>query len=144
MVSAAQSIGAPIATPVPGYGAPADPLSPELGRLAAAGNSQDDGKIHRAARDFEAVFLRMLLSTMLPEDGGGLFGEGPSAGVVRGMFVDQIGDGLADRRALGIADLVERSMKRDSVEEPGRPDAAPAPAQASSAGAQTVPVDLRA
>jgi peptidoglycan hydrolase FlgJ len=142
MVSAAAAPGANL--PAPAYRAPADPQAGDLRRLAAAGESPDGAEIHRAARDFEAVFLRMLLGAMLPEEGGGIFGEGPSAGVVRGMFVDQVGDGLAERRALGIADLVERSMKRESAGEPSRQDAVPAPARTNSAGARSVPVDLRA
>jgi flagellar protein FlgJ len=134
---------ASLSTPVPGYGAPADPLSPELRGLAAKAGGPQGEELRRAARDFEAVFLRMLLGTMLPEDGGGLFGEGPSAGVVRGMFVDQIADGLADRRSLGIADLVEKTMNRGVAQAEGRPGAVPAPARPPSTGPKTVPVDLK-
>jgi Rod binding domain-containing protein len=105
----------------------------------AAGSPREAGKeenpeLRRAAQEFEGVFLRMLLATMLPDDGGGLFGEGPGAGIVRGMFVDQVGASLSQRRALGVADLIERDLARELAPEGGRPQ----PLEGGGA-----PVDLR-
>ena len=97
-------------------------------RLAAGGlpaapgllsaSSARSGGLDRAAEGFEALFLRLLLVRMLPEGDGGLFGGGPAAGVVRGLFVDEVGSSLARTRSLGIADLIERNMKREALAEP--------------------------
>ncbi len=144
MVSAPLAIEGSLRSSVPGYGAPEDPLSPALRGLAAGTEALKGEDLRRAARDFEAVFLRMILSSMVPEDGGGLFGEGPSAGVVRGLFVDQVGGSLAERRSLGIADLIERTMDRDHAVPGGRSETAPGAARPPAAGANSVPVDLRA
>jgi Rod binding domain-containing protein len=81
-------------------------------RLTGTAGKDDVGK---AAKEFEAVFTRMLLAQAIPEEGGGLFGEGPAAGIVRGLFVDRMGEGLAGRRALGIAEIVERSLERERL-----------------------------
>jgi Rod binding domain-containing protein len=83
--------------------------------IDALAGADGKGDLRKAATEFEAVFLRMLLAQAMPEDGGGLFGEGPAAGIVRGLFVDKMGEGLAGRRALGIADLVERSLERERL-----------------------------
>ncbi len=102
------------------------------GRALRGASSLERGalapELEKAAGEFEGIFLRMLLGKMLSEESG-LFGSGPSAGIVKGMFVDQVGAGLAQRRSLGIADLVLRSMERDA-----------APAD----GPSGVPVDLKA
>ncbi len=74
-----------------------------------AGQLSTPAGARRAAEQFEAIFIRLLLDKMLPEESG-LFGSGAGAGIVRGMFVDQVGAGLAGRRSLGIADVVERSL----------------------------------
>lgn len=87
--------------------------------LAAGGRSAGREELSKTAAEFEAIFIRMLLGTMLPEDGGGLFGEGPSAGMVRSLFVDQVGATLAGRRDFGIADLVERSLEKDGTAAEG-------------------------
>jgi len=113
------------------------------GAAGAAAGSGADGELGRAATEMEGVFLRMLLGSMMPEDGGGLFGSGPAAGIVREMFVGAVGDGLARRRALGIADLVEKSMKMEPAADPaGRPEAAAG--RSGAAGADPVLTDLRA
>src|SRR6185369_11422478 len=91
------------------------------GGPAPRGNEVEADRARRTARDFEGVFLRMLLDRMLPEDGGGLFGGGPAAGIVRGMFVEKIGASLAARRALGIADLIETNLMREPAPAAGTP-----------------------
>jgi Rod binding domain-containing protein len=94
---------------------------PEAPAPAGGGKDGEVERARRTARDFEGIFLRMLLDRMLPDDGGGLFGGGPAAGIVRGMFVDGIGANLAERRALGIADLIERNLMREPAPPAGRP-----------------------
>jgi Rod binding domain-containing protein len=109
------------------------PALPEAAQ-AAGTTPLDKPALGRAAQEFEGVFLRMLLQVMLPEDGGGLFGSGPAAGVVRGMFVDQVGDALSRQRSLGLADLVEGDMARTLSSQNERPRAL---------GKKVAPVDLQ-
>jgi Rod binding domain-containing protein len=82
------------------------------GSLRTAASKDDD--IRRTATEFEAVFLRQILASMLPEDGGSLFGGGPAGGTIRGMFVERIGNALAARRPLGVAELVEQTLRREA------------------------------
>jgi len=99
---------------------------------AVPGRSRAD--LTRAANEFEGTFIRMLLSEMLPEEGS-LFGSGPSGGIVRGMFVDSVGSSLAGRRALGIADMVERCMSEG--DSPAGPREVPAGTAAAGRGDAT-------
>ena len=69
----------------------------------------------KAAEGVEGMFLRMLLDQMLPKEAGGLFGSGPASGMIRGLFLDGVGTALARGRALGIADLVEKTLARDAI-----------------------------
>ncbi len=84
------------------------------GRAASGieGRAPSGPALERAARDFEAVFVRMMLETMLQGESDSFFGAGPSAGVVRNLFLDQVGSAVAGRKAFGIASLVEKSMAR--------------------------------
>ena len=117
-----------------------DPAS--LGNLASPDPKASKEEIRRVAEGFEEIFLRLLLSLSLPEGDGGFFGTGPGSGVVRGMFVEQVGGSMAARRSLGIADLVERSLQGDV----GRDDsvAAAAPGKSPEAVPADLLMDLRA
>jgi len=82
-----------------------------LGGRAVAGPA-----LERAARDFEAVFVRMILEATLQGETTSFFGAGASAGVMRNLFLDQIGSAVAARKPFGIASLVEKSMARRTPE----------------------------
>lgn len=82
--------------------------SPGIGPVPSTSGRAGESK--KVGVEFEAVFARFLLEKAMPEDGGGLFGSGREAGFARGLFVDSVGDSIARRRALGIADVVEKAL----------------------------------
>ena len=67
-------------------------------------------ELRDAARDFEAILIRQLLSAMSQTLSGGLFGEG-TAGDIYGDFMNAaIADNVAQRNDLGLADALYRSL----------------------------------
>lgn len=56
---------------------------------------------------FERMVLRNLFETLLPDDGSGAFGSGPSAGVWRSMAADQMAGVYAQSGGVGIARMLE-------------------------------------
>ena len=57
-----------------------------------------------AARDFEAMVLRPMVETMLPE--GAAFGTGTGSEAWRGMLVDALADTLARDGTLGLGAIL--------------------------------------
>lgn len=53
--------------------------------------------------DFERMVLRNLFESLLPSEGSGAFGSGPSAGVWRSLAADQLAGVYADEGGVGIA-----------------------------------------
>lgn len=66
--------------------------------------------VDKAAAEFEAVFLRLLLKEMMPRDGQGFFGQGPGADVYKDLFVGSIADRMAERGVLGIRPFLEKGL----------------------------------
>lgn len=64
---------------------------------------------------FERMVLRNLFETLLPDEGSGAFGAGPSAGVWRSMAADQMAGVYTQSGGVGIARLLEahRSSQPD-------------------------------
>ena len=83
-------------------------LSPAAtGKLSAAGQA----KAHRAAQDFEAVFLNSMFQHMFTGiDGEGPFGGQGATGVWRSVLTDQYAKSIAKAGGIGIADQVYRSL----------------------------------
>ena len=82
--------------------------------LAAAHGGTPDAReaaIHKAAQEFESVFLGQMMAPMfegLGEDDP--FGGGPSAKVYRSMMVQEYGKVIARSGGIGIAEAVEREI----------------------------------
>jgi peptidoglycan hydrolase FlgJ len=55
---------------------------------------------------FEAMVLQSFLQNMLPEDGDSVFGAGLSGEMWRGMLAQQLGEVMARRGGIGIAERV--------------------------------------
>jgi peptidoglycan hydrolase FlgJ len=53
--------------------------------------------------DFERMVLRNLFESLLPPEGSGAFGSGPSAGVWRSLAADQLAGVYAGEGGIGIA-----------------------------------------
>jgi flagellar protein FlgJ len=83
------------------------PLSP-LTELQASRLENDGQRIEGAAREFESVFLSLLLKEMrntLDKDDGGLFGA-EGSDTFGGMFDMFMGQHLAKAQPLGIANAI--------------------------------------
>jgi len=68
-------------------------------------------KLRNAARDFEAIFIRQILSSMHSTlDSGGMFGEGMAGSIYSDMMNTAIADKAAERGDMGLADILYRRM----------------------------------
>ncbi len=111
-----------------------------------AAQQMADAKAHatpeqlKVARDFEAIFMRQLLSSM--EKTGGMGGSGTGAGVYRSMMVGAIADSAAEGGGIGLSDMIlEAMLKAQGVGAPAPPEpeaAAQAARNLSQAGADAV------
>jgi flagellar protein FlgJ len=71
----------------------------------------------KVAQQFEAIFLRKLLSGM--EKSSGLGGSSTAgAGVFKSMMVGALADGAADGGGIGLAEVVLKSMLANSSAQP--------------------------
>lgn len=104
--------------PAPG----SDPAGAPASRRVS---KEDQKKLEHAARQFEALFLAQMLKVMRTtvEEAGA--GEGSfGKGIYTDLFDQQLAETLAARGALGIADIMIRSL----ADAPGRePDPIPPP-----------------
>jgi flagellar protein FlgJ len=68
-------------------------------------------KAHKAAQDFEAVFLNSMFQHMFTGiDGDGPFGGQGATGVWRSVLTDQYAKSIAKAGGIGIADQVYKSL----------------------------------
>lgn len=98
-----------------------------------------DAKAHatpeqqKVARDFEAIFLRKLLSSM--EKTGGVAGSGSGGQVYRSMMVGALADSAAESGGIGLSDMILEAMLRSQgVGGAKAPPAGPAQTHESSQG----------
>ena len=76
-------------------------------KLGAGGQE----KAHKAAQDFEAVFLNSMFQHMFTGiDGEGPFGGKGATGMWRSVLTDQYAKSIAKAGGIGIADHVYRSL----------------------------------
>lgn len=59
-----------------------------------------------AAKDFEGMFLRQTLESMLPHSESGVYGKGTAAGIWRSMLADQMSGVLAEAKVLGLSEIL--------------------------------------
>lgn len=95
-------------------------LADELRQSAgvAAPSASDPRGAKAAAQKLEAVFATLLVKEMRATQSGGIFGEGTSGDVYGGWFDQYVGDVLAQRRALHLAESIERSLARKEAPQP--------------------------
>jgi len=72
----------------------------------------------KAARDFEAIFLRQLMSSL--EKGGGLGGQSSGGQVFRSMMVSALADTASEGGGIGLSELILKAMLPPSPR--GEPD----------------------
>lgn len=96
-----------------------------LPRLTATAPADFEAKARGAAQDFEAMFLRILLTEMRSTVvKGGLFGKGLAADIYEDMMFAEVADTLAAAKpGTGVKDVIfDAIMKSDSVKN--RPESA--------------------
>lgn len=115
-----------------------------IGSLTAAQQKADAADVtsptpeqQKAARDFEAIFLRQLMASL--EKGGGLGGQSSGGQVFRSMMVGALADTASEGGGIGLSEVILKAMLPPSPQE--RPDLslhAAAPMASSSPRAEGV------
>lgn len=77
----------------------------------------DVGKTADVAKRLEAVFASMLIKEMRNASPGSFFGTDSASDVYGGWFDEHVGQALAERGSLHIADFVERMIQSNTKGE---------------------------
>ena len=78
---------------------------------ATAAQPKTAAGIDKAAKDFEAVFINEMMSSMFSEvKTDGPFSGGPGADMFRSMMVDQYSKSIASQGGLGLGPAIKREM----------------------------------
>ncbi len=118
---------------VPGIGPQAYTDLTGLASLKRASTAQPAQGVREAARQFEAVFARMLLSSMRAASPGDPLFDSNASGFYRDMFDDQLSMELTRGRGLGLAEMLVEQLVRAGVV----PGARPAPEASQAVAAPT-------
>jgi Rod binding domain-containing protein len=78
-----------------------------LDARASAATGPDAGA---TAKKFESVFSTMLVKEMRRSLSNGFFGEGADGDIYSGWLDEHVGQALADRDALHMREMIERSV----------------------------------
>jgi len=85
--------------------------SPSLGTFSGEKLGDAKAKARASATDFEAAFLRTMLSQMMTgTDGEGPFGGSGAPGVWRSFLTDEYAKSFAKAGGIGLADHVYRAL----------------------------------
>lgn len=79
-----------------------------LAGLESTGNRRED--IKKAAVQFEAFFLRQMLSEVRGSSEGGLLDQGPGAKMFKEMLDERLADSMAEGGGIGIAQMVAEQL----------------------------------
>ena len=72
-----------------------------------------DPALWRACQDFEAIFIKQLLSSArLGASEGGILEPDAGAGVLRDMHNSTLAESISRSRGLGLAQIISRSLDR--------------------------------
>ncbi|MCG8323952.1 MAG: flagellar assembly peptidoglycan hydrolase FlgJ [Thiotrichales bacterium] len=92
-----------------------------LAKLKLAARNEDAGSLNEAAKQFEALFINLMLKTMREANvKSGLF-DSDQMQFHQEMFDQQLAVSLGEKRSLGIADMLVRQLGKNTGETP-RPD----------------------
>ncbi len=89
-----------------------------LAQLRARATEDSQAVTAEAARQFEALFVQMMLQTM--RSAGDIFGDG-SDKTYRDMFDRQVALEMSRGRGLGIAELLTRQLTQNAAGDPAQP-----------------------
>ena len=91
---------------------------------AAQPNEQVDPRALKAAKDFEAIFLRTLLSSLEKTTGMGTPGKPSTSQSTYGsMVVGAMADQISATGGIGLADVVAKSLMTHAAAPPSEPKA---------------------
>jgi len=81
-------------------------------KAKAASNGQDDAAIKKAAQQFEAMFLQMMMKSMRATvEKGGLF-DSQASETFEQMYDQQIVMAMSERGSTGLAQMVEKFIRQ--------------------------------
>ncbi len=111
-----------------------------LAALRRDARAQDPAALREAARQFEAVFTRMMLESMRDASGGDPMFDSEESRFYRDMFDQQLSVELTRGRGLGLADMLVAQVMRSGLVPPGEGGATPTQAAAAASAMPTVPL----
>ena len=86
-----------------------------LAALRRDAKAQDPTALREAARQFESVFTKMMLSSMRDASGGDPVFDSDESRFYRDMFDDQLSVEMSRGRGLGLADMLVAQVKRSGM-----------------------------
>jgi flagellar protein FlgJ len=98
-----------------------------LTALRRDARAQDPAALREAARQFEAVFTRMMLESMRDASGGDPMFDSEESRFYRDMFDSQLSVEMTRGRGLGLAEMLVAQVKRSGLVAPAEGSAVPAP-----------------
>lgn len=79
--------------------------------LKAAAAAGDKTAVRKSAEKFESQFISQMLGHMFKGIGtDGLFGGGQAESMWRDFYIEEVGEVIAHRGGIGIADVIERQL----------------------------------
>ncbi len=86
--------------------------------LQGTGSAREQAQLQTAAREFEGVFLGLLLKAMRgSQPSGGLFREGSDSQMYREVFDQEVGRAMAKAGGIGLAQMILRDQARRQTAE---------------------------
>lgn len=90
-----------------------------LSALKKDAKANDPKALREAARQFESVFMRMMLKSMRDASpGDSIAGDSQQGDFYQGMFDDQLALHLSQGKGMGLADLLVQQLQRQSQSVP--------------------------
>lgn len=83
-----------------------------LAQVEKIKDSEENGKLQEACKDFESVLLNYMFQSMQKTVGsdGGIFGESFQRNMYESLYIEKIADKIAAERDLGIGDALYRQL----------------------------------
>ncbi|HVT34472.1 MAG TPA: flagellar assembly peptidoglycan hydrolase FlgJ [Nevskiaceae bacterium] len=103
-----------------------------LSQLRLAAKQNDPAALKAAAKQFEAMFMQMLLKSARDAKVGDEAFSGEQSGFYQDMFDQQMAQHLAAGKGLGIADLLVRQLQAKNISASPQPAASSAPADGTA------------
>lgn len=114
-----------------------------LSRIKALGRRDEEAALAEVARQFEAIFIQMMLGTMREASMGDELFDSDEAGMYRDMFDKQISLNLASGRGIGLAEQMVAQMRRaGSPADVGEPALTPTQIMPGTAGTVANPPSM--